>query len=125
MQRKPAILAFILCFVFYCIADGQSVLYSSTVSNDVNTRFEVIGKAGNFYWLHKIKKKFKNGSPILIGEQCSFEVYDNRLTRVTEIESPLPDAVVKQYMVPQKSSFDQLVFKKSSNTTTATVNRFA
>ena len=125
MQYKPAIPAFLLCFVFHSIVDAQSVLYSSTVSNDINTRFEVIGKAGNFYWLYKIKKNFKIGTPVLLGEQCSFEVYDNRLNRVTEIESSLPDVVVKQYMVPQKVGLDQLVFKKSSNKTTAVVNRFA
>jgi hypothetical protein len=107
---------------------AQSVSYSSTVSNDINTRFEVIGKAGNFYWLYKTKKynTYKNGAATWSPkEDRSFEVYDERLIRVKEIRSPLSDSVLKEYLVPQKASFDQLLFKKSGNKISVVVNRFA
>ena len=122
MQYKPAILSFFLCFLLHSIVTAQSVLYSSTVSNNVNTSFEVIGKAGNFYWLYKNKKI--PGPTWPPKEDRSFEVYDGRLRRVKEIKSPLSDSVVKQYLIPQRYSFDQLVFKKSFNKTSAVVNRF-
>jgi len=126
MQYKP-IPTFILCFLCCSIVCAQSVLYSSTVSNDINTRFDVIGKAGNFYWLYKIKKnsRYKNGGGALPArEDRSFEVYDERLNWVEEIPVPFSDSVLKQYLIPQKTYFDQLVFKNSVNKTSVAVNRF-
>ena len=105
MQHKPSILFFILCFFFLSIADAQSVLYSSVANKDINTTSEIIGKAGNFYWLYKIKKtySYKNGRtmwpPI---EDCFFEVYDGQLTRVAEIPVSLSNSVLKQYLIPQR-----------------------
>lgn len=122
MQYKPAIPSFVLCFLLHSNLVAQSVLYSSTVSNDANTSFDVIGKAGNFYWLYKNKRNgFSNWPP---KEERSFEVYDGRLHRVKEIDSPLSDSVLKQYLIPQRYSFDQLIFKKSVNKTCVVVNRF-
>lgn len=126
MQYKP-IPTLILCFLCHSIACAQSVQYSSTVSNDINTRFDVIGKPGNFYWLYKIKKssRYKNGVAAWPPrEDRSFDVYDEQLNRVKEIPSPLSDSVLKQYLIPQRASFDQLVFKKGANKTSVVVNRF-
>lgn len=127
MQHKPVILSFILCFLFHGIACAQSVLYSSTVSNDVNTSFNVIGKAGNFYWLYKCKKTntIKNGVIMWPPKEAfSFEVYDTRLNRVKEIGYTLSDSVLKQYLIPQRACFDQVIFKKYNNKTSVVVNRF-
>jgi hypothetical protein len=121
MQYKP-IPTFILCFLCYSIVSAQSVLYSSTVSNDINTSFEVIGKAGNFYWLYKNKKKKTSTWPPK--QDRSFEVYDGRLQLVKEIPTSLSDSILKQYLIPQRYSFDQLLFKKSFNKTSVVVNRF-
>jgi len=122
MQYKPAILSFFLCFLLHSIVTAQSVLYSSTVSNNVNTSFEVIGKAGNFYWLYKNKKI--PGPTWPPKEDRSFEVYDGRLQRVKQIPTTLSDSVIKQYLIPQRYSFDQLIFKKGFNKTSVAVNRF-
>jgi hypothetical protein len=123
MQYKPAIQFFILCFILHSIVGAQSVIYSSTISTDINTSFEVIGKAGNFYWLYKNKKN--GGRTWPPKEERSFEVYDDRLHLVKEISSlPLSDSVLKQYLIPQKYSFDQLMFKKALNKTSVMVNRF-
>ena len=127
MQYKP-IPTFILCFLFFSMGHAQSVLYSPAINEDINTSFEVIGKAGNFYWLYKIKKNisYKNGMAVWPPkEDCSFEVYDARLSRIKEIRSPLSDSVLKQYLIPQKASFDQLMFKKSGSKTSVIVNRFS
>jgi hypothetical protein len=35
---------------------AQQVLYSPFISNQSETRFQVIGKAGNYYWVQKSKK---------------------------------------------------------------------
>jgi hypothetical protein len=97
-------------------------LYSSTSSDDNNTSLDVIGKAGSYYWLYKNKRYgFSTWPP---KEDHSFEVYDGRLHRVKKISSPLSDSVVKQYLIPQKYNFDQLVFKKSPSKTSVLVNRF-
>jgi len=127
MQFKPAIPSFFLCLLLHGIVSAQSVLYSSTISNDINTSFEAIGKAGNFYWLYKIKKNwtYKNGAATWPPkEDHSFEIYDGRLHHVKEISSPLSDSVLKQYLIPQRYSFDQLILKKSLNKTSVVVNRF-
>ena len=60
MQYKPAIPSLVLCFLLHSAIRAQSVSYSSTVNSDINTKFEVIGKAGNFYWLYKSKKNYTN-----------------------------------------------------------------
>jgi hypothetical protein len=122
MQNKPAIPFFFLCFLLHSILHAQSVLYSSTVSNNTNTSFEVIGKAGNFYWLYKNRKIAGLTWPPK--EDRSFEVYDARLQRVKQIPTTLSDSVLKQYLIPQKYSFDQLLLKKGSNKTSVVVNRF-
>ena len=122
MQYKPAILFLFLCFLLHRNVCAQSVLYSSTVSNNINTKFEVIGKVGNFYWLYKNKTIDGSGWPRK--QERSFEVYDARLERVKQIPTALSDSVVKQYLVPQKYSFDQLIFKNGFNKTSVVVNRF-
>ena len=127
MQYRQVIPSFILCFLFHCIGRAQSVLYSSAVSNDMYTSFEVIGKVGHSYWLYKSKKNgiYKNGGSTWPPRQDRyFEVYDERLQHVKEIPSPLSDSVLKQYLIPQRYSFDQLIFKKSLNKTSVVVNRF-
>ena len=127
MQYKPAIPSLVLCFLLHSAIRAQSVSYSSTVNSDINTKFEVIGKAGNFYWLYKSKKNYtnKNGRPTWPPkEDRSFEVYDGRLQKIKEIPAPLSDSVLKQYLIPQRYSFDQLIFKGSLNKTSVVVNRF-
>jgi len=127
MHYKPAILSFFLCFLLHGVSGAQSVLYSSAVTKDINTSFEVIGKAGKFYWLYKNRKSwtYKNGAAAWPPkENRSFEVYDARLQRVKEISSPLSDSVLKQYLIPQRFSFDHLIFKKSLGKTSVVVNRF-
>lgn len=126
MQYKLAIWSLLLCFP--SVLFTQSVLYSSLVSNDVNTRFEVIGKTGNFYWVYKSKRNlsFKKGAaPWPPEKDFSFEVYDGRLNHVKEIPYRLSDSVVKQYLITQKRCFDQLIFKKSANKTAVVINRFS
>ncbi|HZF63458.1 MAG TPA: hypothetical protein VEZ55_03185 [Chitinophagaceae bacterium] len=122
MQFNRTIACFFLCLLLHSIGDAQSILYSSTIGNDSYTNFQVIGKAGNFYWLYKSKKR---GHTWPLKEDRSFEVYDDRLHRVKEINSSLSDSVVKQYLIPQKYSFDQLMFKQGLNKTSVVVNRFS
>jgi hypothetical protein len=128
MQHNPAIPFFILCCLLHGALGAQSVSYSSTVNDDANTSFEAIGKAGDFYWLYKTKKSYsyKNGRITWPPkEDYSFEVYDARLQHEKEIPASLPDSVLKQYLVPQKHCFDQVLFKQSFNKTSVIVNRFA
>lgn len=127
MQSKLAIWSFALCFLFDSVVCAQSVLYSSLVTNDINTRFEVIGKAGNFYWIYKSKRNntYKKGSfPWPPEKDLSFEVYDRRLNHVKEISYTLSDSVLKQYLITQRHCFDQLIFSKSVKKTSVAVNRF-
>ena len=39
---------------------AQQVLYSPFISNQSETRFQVIGKAGNYYWVQKSNKIFRS-----------------------------------------------------------------
>lgn len=128
MHTKLAIPSLLLGILLHTAVIAQSVLYSPTVNDEENTSFDVIGKAGNYYWLYQVKKNFayKNGRPIWPPkEEGSFEVYDGRLQKVTQIPAPLSDSVIKQYLIPQRYSFDQLVFKNAPNKTSVLVNHFS
>lgn len=106
---------------------AQSVLYSPFIGSESVTRFEVIGKAGNFYWVQKSKKysSYKKGaSPWISDNDLAFEVYDAHLNWVREIPFTITDAVLKQYLVAGNTYFDQLVLRKELGKTTAIVTRF-
>ena len=76
---KPGIFfAFFLLLSLYTgFLHAQKVLYSPFIGNESATRFEVIGKAGNYYWVQKSRKKFrprKIAEPWMDDKSLRFEI---------------------------------------------------
>jgi hypothetical protein len=106
--------------------EAQQVLYSPFISSQSQTRFQVIGKAGNYYWIQKSKKIFRPKKYTGSWEEGSFnfEVYDERMNEVTSIPFDVSEDVMKEYFVPGQEYFDQLLFLKSASQITVLLNRF-
>lgn len=123
MRRISSLL--LLSFITHILA-AQQVLYSPFISSQPQTRFQVIGKAGNYYWIQKSKKIFRPKKYIGSWEEGSFnfEVYDGRMNEVTSIPVDVSEDVMKEYFVPGEEYFDQLLFLKNNFQIVVLLNRF-
>jgi len=106
---------------------AQQVLYSPFISGQSETRFQVIGKAGNYYWVQKSKKIFRSKKYDGIWEEgnFNFEIYDDRMNPVSSVPFTVSNDVIKEYFVPGEEYFDQLLFLKDNFQVTVLLNRFA
>lgn len=123
--------AYFICILFWLHPTAklfaQSVLYSTFIQNPTTTSFEVVGKAGNFYWVQKSKKnssyKRRPASEPHV-KAYNFEIYDARLNRIRSLSCTLSDTVLKQYLIAGPNYFDQLLFAAASGKTYVLLNRF-
>src|SRR5215510_6324400 len=94
----------VLILVSFCTGflGAQQVLYSPFISNQPETRFQVIGKAGNYYWVERSKKILRPKKYNGVWEEgdFNFEIYDGRMNPVTSIPFALSNDVIKEYFVP-------------------------
>ena len=106
---------------------AQQVLYSPFISNQPETRFQVIGKAGNYYWVQKSRKIFRSKKYTGVWDEgnFNFEIYDDRMNQVTSIPFAVSNDVMKEYFVPGEEYFDQLLFLRDNFQTIVLLNRFA
>jgi hypothetical protein len=120
---------FVLILLSFCTGflGAQQVLYSPFISNQSETRFQVIGKAGNYYWVQKSRKIFRPKKYTGVWDEGNFifEIYDDRMSPVTSIPFAVSNDVIKEYFVPGEEYFDQLLFLKGDWRTTVILNRFA
>lgn len=106
---------------------AQRILYSPSVGNPSATRFEVAGKAGNYYWVQKSRKKAKANKPVepwIDDRDLSFEVYDARMNLVSSIPYTIADTILKQYLVAGDEYFDRLAFTATPNAIQAVLDRY-
>ncbi|MGC4035515.1 MAG: hypothetical protein QM764_06100 [Chitinophagaceae bacterium] len=108
---------------------AQKVLYSSYL-NDRNTdRFEITGKAGDYYWILKNKKKNQVDLPAMpwhSDRQPSFDIYDNRLDAIATVTSAeITDTTVKEYFISGDRSFDNLILSGGKDKIYLTLDRYA
>ena len=125
MWRRSTIL--LLFFSCVLITNAQRVLYSPFIGNAPATRFEVVGKAGDYYWLQKSKTKYrykKVAEPWLDDRELRFDVYDSRMNLVNTVPSFLSDSIIKEYLITGDEFFDQLIFKSSEQNVLLLVNRY-
>jgi len=123
-KRLPGILLFCL---LTAVMTAQKVLYSPFVGTQPETRFEVIGKCGNYYWIQKSKKKFRTKNsldPWINDKDLSLEVYDARMNPVRSIPSSLSNGLIKEYFVPGDEYLDQLLLLPGDQMTLAVVSRY-
>jgi hypothetical protein len=120
----------LLLVVFLCLARSpraQSVVYAPVAGNPLAAHLEVIGKAGNFYWVqkHKKSKGFKKRNAGETHEEGSFEIYNTRLNHVNTIPYTISNTTLKQYLIAGDTYLDQLLITSGSNKTQLSINRFS
>jgi hypothetical protein len=106
---------------------AQRVLYSPYIGTHPETRFEVIGKAGNFYWVQKSRKKIKTRNQRRSetdDTDFSFEIYDGRMNLVKTIPSSVSGNPTKLYFVPGEEWLDQLIVLPANQKTTVLLDRY-
>ena len=127
MNKKVSIYNTILFLVSPLFLSAQHVLYSPSIINPSTSRFEVIGKAGDYYWILKSKKKNsfkKSAEPWKNDKDHSFEIYDARMNLVNIIATSVSDRPLKKYFVAGIEYFDQLTLTKINHKTTALLTRY-
>ena len=125
MWRRSTILFLFFSCAFFTSA--QRVLYSPFIGNEPATRFEVAGKAGEYYWVQKSKTKHrykKIAEPWLDDRELRFDVYDARMNLVNTVPSFLSDSIIKEYLITGDQFFDQLIFKSSEQNVLLLLNRY-
>jgi len=125
MKRRITIVFLLLVSAFFAIA--QKVLYSPFIGNESQTRFEVIGKAGNYYWVQKSKSKFRTRKPTdpwINDKELRFEVYDTRVSLIKTIPFFISENIIKEYFVPGDEWFDQLILLPRDQKITVLLNRY-
>lgn len=106
---------------------AQKVVYSPFIGNEAQTRFEVIGKSGNFYWIQKSRYKSrsrKTAEPWIDDKELKFEIYDDRVKLVKTIPSFISENIIKEYFVPGDEYFDQLFFSPGGQKIAVLLNRY-
>jgi len=127
MRRKITLLL-VLVFFGAFFASAQKVLYSPFVSSETQTHFEVIGKAGDYYWIQKNKISFRTKRAKNVfanNEDFNLEVYDERMNPVRTIPFSVSPDVIKEYFIPGDEFFDQLLFLQGHDQITVLLNRFS
>lgn len=119
-------------FILYLLSSNtlwaQSILYSPDMNNTAATRFEVIGKTKNYYWIQKskaIRSHQKSNMLESSGTEYSFEIFDARLNQVNQIASRISVMVLKEYLISGDLYFDQLLFTTSPDKTRVVLNRYS
>jgi hypothetical protein len=106
---------------------AQKVLYSPFIGNQSATRFEVIGKAGSYYWVQTSKTKStykKPAEPWLDDKELKFEIYDERMNLLKEVPSFLSVNLIKEYLIPGDQYFDQLILQPANQKIVAVLHRY-
>ena len=124
---RERLFSFFLVCLITTETSAQKVLYSPFVGTQTETRFEVLGKCGNYYWIQKSKKKFRAKNtlePWISDKDLSLEVYDARMNLVRSIPSLLSNDLIKEYFVPGEEYLDQLLLLPATQKTLAVVHRY-
>ena len=124
-RRLSAILFLSFSTGFLC---AQRVLYSPFISTQPEIRFEVIGKAGDYYWIQKSRKKIRTKKPVdaWIGDkEISFDIYDARMNLIRSIPSSISANLVKVYFITGEQNLDQLLIVPGERGTIGLLNRYA
>jgi hypothetical protein len=106
---------------------AQKVLYSPFVGTESQTRFEVIGKSGDYYWIQKSRFKprsRKPNEPWINDKELRFEVYDDKVKLLKTIPFLISENIIKEYFVPGDEHFDQLVFSPSGQKIVVLLNSY-
>src|SRR5436190_11713144 len=124
-KRLSAVLFLSFSTCFLC---AQRVLYSPFISSQPETRFEVIGKAGDYYWIQKSRRKINtkmSADPWVNDKGLSLEIYDERMNSVRSIPSSISANMIKEYFIAGEQCLDQLLILSGDQRIIALLNRYA
>ncbi|HMH21927.1 MAG TPA: hypothetical protein VK563_09125 [Puia sp.] len=121
-----------ICLVVLLVLDvhflvAQQVLYSPVQNDRWVIQTEVAGKVGEYYWTRVVKKRrvVRGQDGQRLHEEQSFDIYDARMRYVTTAPSLIdPDTVIKQYLIPGSTFFDQLVLLQGYKKTDLLLERY-
>lgn len=122
---------FVSILIILCVpvfTEAQRILYSPFIGNTTDIRFEVIGKAGNYYWVQKSKKKNrlkKNTESWINDKDPGFDIYDSRMNLIKNITASISDTILKEYFVAGDRHMDQLLFTHQKDSTVVLLNRYS
>lgn len=127
MRGLPQRYLVLLLLLISHIMAAQRVLYSPTVDNRSVLRFTVAGKSGDFYWVHKVKRKKRvsQRAEDWMKEEQFFDVYDSRLQLVNAVPAaPLTASTLKKYLLCGSQYFDELILQRNLQQTVARLRRY-
>jgi hypothetical protein len=98
---------------------AQRVIYSESFNSRSGTRFQVIGKSENFYWIEKLRKEKPNSRHVAadIGEIQSFGLLDAKLNLLKEIPAVNVPGTQKQWLLAGNQGLDQIIITRSPGKT--------
>ena len=127
-MRKGLTILFILLFWSESSLFSQRVMYSPFIGSNSDMRFEVIGKAGDYYWVKKSKKKNrfkKNAAPWVDDKDTGFDIYDGRMNLIRSLPVAVSNTIFKEYFVAGEENMDQLIFTYQDDSAVVLLNRYS
>jgi hypothetical protein len=107
---------------------AQHVMYCTPVDNRYNIRWEVAGRAGDYYWIATTSTRRGPGrhhGDAAVEERKNFDIYDLRMNPVGTIPAyPVSDTTLKEYFVPGEQYFDELVLLAGNKQTLVMLQRY-
>lgn len=124
-MRANISISIIICFTASAL-HAQNVLYSPFIVGQPRDRFQVIGKAGNYYWVQKSKKTSNTKKPGSWNDEgeFNFQLYDERMNFIKTIPFSVSGNVIKEYFVPGIEYLDQVIFLRTGSRITVLLHRF-
>ncbi|PWT94802.1 MAG: hypothetical protein C5B52_19160 [Bacteroidetes bacterium] len=108
---------------------SQKVLYSPFVGDPSSLKFEVVAKAGDYYWLQIGRKKDSPRYPSNYGirdNSQSFEIYDSRVKPVRTVPfNSVAVTSLKEYFISDERYFDRLILVTDYHKTNLYLQRYA
>jgi len=109
------------------LLSAQRVIYCTPVDDRYFIRWEVAGRAGDYYWIHITRKKRENRrhpDPVLFEVQ-NFDIYDARMNPFRTVQAyPISDTTLKEYLIAGDHYFDQLILLGGNKKTTILLQRY-
>ena len=124
---KSCVIILVLIFFVGNHLYAQRVLYSPFIGSPADTKFEVIGRSGNYYWVQKTSinsRSSKKTKKKINQVELSFEIYDGRMNLVKTMAASIADTILKEYFVSGAQYMDQLILTHLKKSTGVLLNRY-
>ena len=122
MKRVRINVVVVMLLSFHSLM-AQRVLYSPVIYDRYQSKFEVVGKTSDYYWLLSERKQHSKRFDVI---EQSFQVYNERLNLVNTItDAPIPANALKEYLIAGRNYFDKMFLLQDSNKINISLQRFS